>query len=139
MNRRALGRGRLLVGVGAIVSVAGLIPLWWTIPRTNEAGLSGNGLQGVGIVIFLAAMAMLAAITLPFTSRDGDSALDRPATYVFLTLLAVGAYLLRLFEISRFASLGLPIDAPGLWLTGAGLLIVVWGVAEVLTEKPPNL
>jgi hypothetical protein len=30
----------------------------------------------------------------------------------------------------------LPFDAPGLWLTGAGLLLVAWGVGEILTERP---
>ena len=89
MSRRALGRGRLLVALGAILSLAGMIPAWWTLARTNATGLSGNGLEGVGIVVFLAALA-------------------------------------------------LPMDAPGLWLTGAGLLVIVWGVADILTERPPT-
>ncbi len=78
MNRRALGRGRVLIFLGSIVSVVGLFPVWWMIPRTNEAALSGNGLQGAGIIIFLASLAMLAAVVMPFTTRDGDSAI-RPA------------------------------------------------------------
>jgi len=57
MSRRALGRGRLLVALGAILSLAGMIPAWWTLARTNATGLSGNGLEGVGIVVFLAAKA----------------------------------------------------------------------------------
>jgi hypothetical protein len=138
MTRRALGRGRLLVGIGAIVTVAGLIPLWWAVERTGGVPISGNGLQGAGIVIFLSAMAMLAVIVLPATTRDGDSAVDRPVTYVVLALLAVGAYLLRLYEISAFASLGLPLDAPGLWMTGVGLAIIAWGVAEIVVERPPE-
>jgi hypothetical protein len=136
LNRRPLGRGRLLIGIGAIVTVFGLLPLWWMIPRTNDAALSGNGLQGPGIIIFLSCMAMLAALVLPFTSRDRDSSLDRPLTYVALALLAVSAYLFRLYEIAGFATLRLPTEAPGLWITGAGLVLVAWGTAEVLTEKP---
>jgi hypothetical protein len=136
MNRRALGRGRLLIAIGALVSLAGMIPSWWKLPRTNAAALSGNGLEGAGIIIFLAALALLAVVVLPYATRDGDSALDRPASYILLALMAVGAFLFRIFEISRFASLGLPTDAPGMWLSGFGLVIVVWGVADVLVERP---
>jgi hypothetical protein len=138
MSRRALGRGRLLVVLGALVALAGMVPAWWRLARTNALALSGNGLEGAGIIIFLAALALLAVVTLPYATRDGNSALDRPASYVLLALLAVGAFLFRAFEISRFAALGLPTEAPGLWLTGLGLVVVVWGVADLLTERPPT-
>jgi hypothetical protein len=136
VNRRALGRGRLLVVIGALVALAGIIPSWWTRPLTGQDALSGNGLEGAGIIIFLAVLALIAVVVLPYAARDGDSALDRPASYVLLALMAVGAFLFRIFEISRFASLGLPMEAPGMWISGLGLLIVVWGVADLLTERP---
>jgi hypothetical protein len=137
VTRRALGRGRLLVGAGAIVTVVGLFPQWWSIARTNLDPIVGNGLEGPGIIIFLAAMGMLAVIVVPFTTRDGDSAFDRPLSYVALALVAISSYLFRIYEIGGFASLGLPTAAPGLWITGAGLFIVALGVADILTEKPP--
>ena len=135
MNRRALGRGRMLIGLGAIVSVCGLFPPWWMIARTNLESLSGNGLQGVGLIIFLAGMASLAVLTLPYASRDGDSTLDRPGIYVVLGVAALGTFLFRLYEINSFAGIGLPTVAPGLWITGVGLLLFVWGVADVLTTR----
>jgi hypothetical protein len=138
MNRRALGRGRLLVVVGAVATLAGMVPSWWKLGRTSASALSGNGLEGAGIIIFLGALALLAVVTLPYATRDGDSALDRPASYVLLALMAIGAFLFRIFEISRFANLGLPTDAPGMWLSGLGLVIVVWGVGDLLTERPPT-
>ena len=137
MNRRALGRGRLLVVLGALVTLVGMVPSWWKLPRTNAEALSGNGLEGAGIIIFLAALALLAVVVLPYASRDGDSGLDRPAAYVMLGLISAGAFLFRIFEISRFTSLGLPTEAPGLWLSGLGLVIIVWGVADLLVERPP--
>jgi hypothetical protein len=137
MNRRALGRGRLLVVIGALVTLAGMVPSWWQLAQTGRDPLGGNGLEGAGIIIFLAVLALIAVVVLPYATRDGDSALDRAASYVLLALMAVGAYLFRIFEISRFTSLGLPMEAPGLWLAGLGLLIVVWGVADLLTERPP--
>lgn len=138
MNRRALGRGRLLVVIGALVTLAGMMPAWWVLARTGQDALSGNGLEGAGIIIFLAVLALIAVVVLPYATRDGDSALDRPGSYVLLALMAVGAFLFRIFEISRFTTLGLPTEAPGLWVSGLGLLIVVWGVADLLTERPPT-
>ncbi len=135
MKRRALGRGRTLVGFGSIIAVGGLFPAWWMIARTNLAPLSGNGLQGIGLIIFLAAMASLAVLTLPYASRDGESPLDRPATYILLGLAALGAFLFRAYEISSFAGVGMPMAAPGLWITGVGILIMSWGVADVLTTR----
>jgi len=137
MNRRALGRGRLLVVIGALVTLAGMIPAWWMRAQAGRDPLSGNGLEGAGIIIFLGMLALLAVVVLPYATRDGDSALDRPAAYVLLALMAGGAFLFRIFEISRFASVGLPTEAPGLWLSGLGLVIVVWGVADLLAERPP--
>lgn len=136
MTRRALGRGRLIVVLGAIVCLAGVVPPWWTLARTNAESLSGNGLESAGIIVFLAALAMLAVVTLPFATRDGDATLDRPAIYVLLASVAVVSFLLRLVEINGFGGLGLPMQAPGLWLTGIGLLVIVWGVADILTERP---
>lgn len=137
MNRRALGRGRLLVVLGALVTLAGMVPSWWKLPRTNAAALSGNGLEGAGIIIFLGALALLAVVVAPYASRDGNSGIDRPASYVMLALIAVGAFLFRILEISRFTTLGLPTEAPGLWLSGFGLVLIVWGVADLLVERPP--
>ncbi|MEP7158295.1 MAG: hypothetical protein ABI797_02630 [Chloroflexota bacterium] len=137
MTRRPLGRGRTLIALGALLVLAGMLPAWWHLAQTNRDALSGNGLEGGGIVIFLAALALLALIVLPYATRDGDSALDRPAGYVLLSLFAIAAFLFRVYEISGFASLELPMSSPGLWLTGAGVVVVVWGVADILTERPP--
>jgi hypothetical protein len=138
MNRRALGRGRLLVVLGALATLAGMVPAWWRLGRTNAAALGGSGLEGAGIIVFLTALALLAVVTLPYATRDGDSSLDRPVSYVLLGLIAIGAFLFRIFEISRFTNLGLPTEAPGMWLSGLGLFIVVWGVADLLGERPPT-
>ncbi len=135
MNRRALGRGRTLIGLGAIVIVGGLFPAWWIIDRTNAAALGGNGLQGVGLVMFLAAMATLAVLTLPYASRGGESPLDRAATYLVLGLAALGAFVFRVFEINSSAGIGLPTVAPGLWITAVGLGVMAWGIADVMTTQ----
>ena len=136
MTRRALGRGRLLVVSGAIASLAGMFLPWWVVARTGLSPLSGNGFQGAGIVVFLCVLGLLALVTLPFASRDGESALDRPAAYVAIAAGAIGAFLFRVYEISQFGGLGQPTQLLGLLITGAGLLILAWGVGDILTERP---
>ena len=138
MKRRALGRGRLLIVIGALITVVGLIPTWWVLGGTVTIRQSGNGFTGIGIVIFLAALALLAVVTLPYARRDGESTLDTPLVYVALAAVAIGAFLWRAYEILQFGGLGLPPASLGVWVTGIGLLIVAWGVGDVFTEKPPS-
>ena len=138
MTRRALGRGRLLVVIGALASLAGLVPPWWLVQRTNLPDLSANGVQGIGVVIFLAALTLMAIVVLPFATRDGTSSLDKPLVYGLIAVVAIAAYAWKLFEISQAAGIGLPTQAPGLWVTGAGLAIVAWGVGLIVTDRPPE-
>jgi hypothetical protein len=138
VKRRALGRGRLLIIVGALITLVGLIPTWWMLGGTVTLRQSGNGFSGVGIVIFLAALALLFVITLPYARRDGESALDTPLVYVALATVAIGAFVWRAYEIFQVGGLGLPPASIGVWVTAIGLLVVVWGVGDVFTEKPPS-
>jgi hypothetical protein len=135
MTRRALGRGRLLIVVGSLAALVGMIPPWWVVERTGQAPLSGNGFDGAGLVIFLAALAFLALVTLPFATRDGTSGLDRAPVYIVVAIVAIGAFLYRVYEILQFGGLS-PTQSIGLWVTGIGLLIVTWGVGDILTEQP---
>jgi hypothetical protein len=136
VKRRALGRGRLLIVIGALITVVGLVPTWWTLGGTVTIRQSGNGFTGVGIVIFLAALALIAVVTLPYARRDGESSLDTPGVYVALAFAAIAAFVWRGYEIYQFGGLGLPPASAGFWITALGLLIVIFGVADVFTEKP---
>ncbi len=138
MTRRSLGRGRLIVVIGALVVVAGSLPAWWAVGGTVTEVFSGNAFDfpSSGIVVFLAALAMLFVVVLPYATRDGDAAIDRPLAYGLLVLIALVAFGLRLYQISQFGGLGLPDRAPGLWITGAGLLLLCWALVELAAERP---
>jgi hypothetical protein len=137
VTRRALGRGRFLVVIGSIATLVGMVPPWWVVERTGQASLSGNGFDGAGLIVFLAALALLAIVVMPFASRDGESALDSGPVYIVVALVAIGAFLWRLYEIVQFGGL-VPAQTIGLWITGAGLLVVAWGVGDILTERSPT-
>ncbi len=135
MNRRARGRGRLIVVVAATLLAVGCVPAWWAVGGTVTPALSGNGFEGVGIVVFLSALALLALIVFPYATREGDSRLDRPWSYALVAAMAAGAFGLRVVQIRDLDGLGLPDRTPGLWITGAALVLLVWGVAEILGER----
>lgn len=136
MKRRGIGRGRVVLSAGAVFIAIGSFAPWWTLGGTVTARLSGNAFDGVGALCFIAAVLIVALVVLPFATRSGEAGLDRPLSYVALTALAVGAYVLRAVEIYNFGGISLPPQAPGLWLAGLGMAIIVWGVVELLGERP---
>lgn len=140
MNRRSFGRGRLIISIGAVLTLAGTLPAWWTVGGQVTQELSGNAFDypSVGIVVFVAALAMLFVMVLPYARRDGEAGIDRPLTYGLLWLVAAAALGLRVYQINEFGGLGLPDRAPGLWLTAFGLLVVAGGLINLLAERPPE-
>lgn len=135
--RRGLGRGRALVGIGAVICLLSMMLDWYTVGGQALPATRGNGFEGSGIVIFVAAIALLALLALPYASREGRAALDRPLSFLVLSGVALTGYALRLIQLYGQSTLGLPDRAPGLWLGGVGLLLVAWGVTEIVGEPVP--
>lgn len=135
MNRRTFGRGRLLATLGSLVIlVAALLP--WG--RTAGVGLPAQttpGWAGAGIIVILAAVAVLALIALPYAMGDQPSALDRAASFAVVAGVGVIGLVLRAMQLGSSGVLGLPDRSAGLWIAGIGLAIVLWGVAEIASER----
>jgi quinol-cytochrome oxidoreductase complex cytochrome b subunit len=138
VNRRSLGRGRLIVVIGALTVIAGSLPAWWTIGGVVQEAQSGNAFDysSTGIVVFLVGVAMLFLVVLPYATRYGEAAIDRPLAYSLLLLLAIVAFGVAVYQIHSTYGLGLPDRAPGLYITAAGLLILCWAMVELLGERP---
>jgi hypothetical protein len=138
VTRRSIGRARLIVSLGATLILAGSLPAWWTVGGRVTEALSGNAFDdgSVAIVVFLAAVALLFIVVLPFATRDGEAGVDRPLSYGLVWLAAIVAFGARLYQINEFGGLGLPDRSPGLWLTALGLVIVAGGVVDMLGERP---
>jgi hypothetical protein len=135
MNRRSLGRGRLIAGLGALMALPGCLLPWYRVG--GEDGLpfrSANAFDGAGIVVFLVALGVLALIALPYAAGDQPLDVDRPASFVLVVSLGVAALALRLLQLWGAGALGLPDRAPGLWLAAAGLVVAAWGAAEMVGE-----
>jgi Zn-dependent protease with chaperone function len=131
MHRRPVGRPRLLAGLGSVVILVGSVLPWWTLGGgPGELTLrSGNAFESLGIVVFLAALATLALISLPY-ARERPVAADRWTSYALLAAVAWLAFLLRIADLALshyFSFFHEPIEVvtriSGLWVTALGLVI----------------
>ncbi len=137
--RRGLGRGRTLIAIGAIVAIVAMPLSWQKAGGVVLEVRTAWGFAGPGWIMFVAAMLMLLTILLPYTTKSRQLAVDRGPTYVVLLLVGVLGFLAAAIDLiggEEEYSLT-PLDAPGLWLAIAGMVIVTWGVLELLAEKPP--
>ncbi|MEO7117502.1 MAG: hypothetical protein ABIZ34_00875 [Candidatus Limnocylindrales bacterium] len=140
MTRRGLGRGRLLIGIGAVVTLVSMPLDWFKVGGvvSSLTPITGSGFEGAGIVVFVAAIALLVVLTLPYAARERHSRFDRPLVFLVIAGVALIGYVLRVVQLQGQGALGLPDRAPGFWLAGVGLAILTWGVGEVLTEPQPK-
>ena len=149
MNRRVLSRGRRVAGVGAIVVLVACFLPWFRVggdlgglPAISSNALAGNQYFGAGIVVFVAALAVLALLALPFAAGDQPLSVDRPASFVLASAVGLFGYLASLAQLLVSGALlqdsrplFLPDRAPGLWLAALGVLIMAWGSWQTLREQ----
>jgi hypothetical protein len=136
MNRRTIGRGRLVAASGAVLTLVGCFLPWYTVG--GEGGLpaiSSNAFDGPGILVFLAAVGVLALIALPYAAGDQHLGIDRPAAFVLLVAIGVASFVIRAIQLLQLEALGLPDRALGFWLAALGLLVMTWGAAEIAGER----
>jgi hypothetical protein len=131
MHRRPVGRARITAALGAVVMLAGCVLPWWTVGGgpAEMTPLSGNAFDSLGIVVFLAALATIALIALPYAT-ERPVTVDRWSSYVGIAVVAWLAFLYRLVDLFLQHALAFeePLDVltrvPGLWVTAIGLVLV---------------
>ena len=131
MHRRPVGRPRVGAAIGAIVTLVGCVLPWWSVGgAANEiTRISGNAFDSLGIVVFVAALATLALVTLPY-ARERPVGADRWSSYAAIAGVAWLAFLYRILDLAFAQALRFeePIDVltriPGLWVTAIGLTIL---------------
>jgi hypothetical protein len=135
MHRRPLGRGRTLAALGGAFMVVGCVLPWWQVGGTpGITAVTGNGLAGAGILVFLVGIATLALVALPYASGDRPVGLDR---WLSFALLAAAGWIGFGWRVVELASMGgfpgafqfsspaqVVTNGPGLWLAGIGLAML---------------
>ncbi len=141
MHRRPVGRSRRLAAIGALAAVVGCFLPWWSRGGSGLGlpQLSGTAFEGMGIVVFAAAIATLALLTLPYASERPVSA-DRWTTYALLTAAAWIGFGYRIVELASDGAFSFSEPAEivtrfsGVWLTGIGLAILTRATYEMRQE-----
>src|SRR4029077_12329099 len=88
MHRRPLGRGRTLAAVGGALMVVGCILPWWKVGGTpGIPPISGDGMAGTGILVFLVGIATIALVALPYAAGDRPVGLDRWLSFAILAVV----------------------------------------------------
>jgi hypothetical protein len=123
-----------------MLAVVGCFLPWFTVGGAagQLPATSANGFDGSGVVVFVAAVALLALIALPYAAGDQPLTIDRAATYVVVAAIGLIGLLARLAQLLlQLSDLGplWPLRAPGLWLSALGVIVLVWGTGEVLRER----
>ncbi len=141
MHRRTYPRSRLLAAAGAVVALVGCVLPWWSVGgNAGELTVkSGNAFESYGILVFVAAIATLALVTLPYASLRPVSA-DRWPSYAIIAALGwfgLVARIADLFLVRAFA-FSQPADAftriPGLWVALIGLAMLARAVFDMYRE-----
>ena len=140
MHRRPLGRARTLVAIAAVVLLVGCVLPWWSVG--GDGGLpvqSGNAFDGTGILVFLAAVASLALLTLPYAAERPIAADRWPAYAIFVVAGWIG-YLWRVVDLWGSGAFTFHDAAevvtrmPGLWVVGIALAVLSRAAYDVASE-----
>lgn len=139
-HRRPVGRARILAALGAIVVLVGCVLRWWSVGGTSGLPeLGGNAFEGMGIVVFVVALATIAVVTLPYATERPVIA-DRWPAYALLAGIGWLALLLRVIDLTilRAFSFHQPTEiftnGPGLWITGIGLAMLGRAAYDIFRE-----
>ena len=137
MHRRPLGAGRRLAAIAAILIVVACFLPWWQ--RSTELGLpplAGNAFDGSGVLVFFAALAIIALLALPYAAGDVPVGLDRPLSFLIATIVGWLALLFRLIDLALInVEAVLPQRAYGLWIAALGLILLSRAVYDIGRER----
>jgi hypothetical protein len=133
-HRRPLGRGRQLAAVSALAILVGCLLPWYAVGGSGGLPVvTVNAFSGAGLLVFLAAIATLALVTLPYAAGDRPVPwAERWTSYLILAAVAGLGILLFLIQFVGRDLAGLrPDHAPGLWLALVGVIGLSRGTFEI--------
>jgi hypothetical protein len=135
-------RFRVPVLLGSVLMVAAAFLPWWRAGGEQVSGVElpafgGIGLDGPGVVIFVAAIIALALLDIGYARGRWGFALDAPGIYLVLGLAAAAAVVWRGWELWSVAYLPLPQTSPGLILAVVGVALLLYGAGTGMGTRRP--
>jgi hypothetical protein len=137
MHRQPLGSGRRLAAVGAILLCVGCLLPWFTLGggAGEQPAIVYHAFDSFsGVVAFLAGLATLALVTLPYAMGGRPLAIDRGLTFGILAVAAVGAIILWLPTALPAPTGLLPDRAYGIWIAALGAILMARSAFDISRE-----
>jgi hypothetical protein len=145
MHSSSPSRGRWILAIGAVIMAGSCFLQWWQIGGNgpNElsqvSGTGFNQMTGSVYLMFLAAVASLFLVTLPFASEK-PVGIDHPLSYLVLLGIALAGYLWAVVSLARQSLVPFPPQQGfGFWVAIAGLVIFARGIFEMHEERQSRL
>jgi hypothetical protein len=135
-------RYRIPILLGSLLMVGAAFLPWWQVGGERVSGVAlpasgGIGLEGPGMVIFIAAILALALLDIGYARGRWGFALDAPAIYLLLGVAAAGALVWRGWELWSVSYLPLPQTSPGLILAVVGVCLFLYGAGTGFGSRRP--
>ena len=137
MHRRPLGRARRVAGMAAVVLlIACFLPWFGTSTDAGLPPISGNAFQGSGVLVFFVGLAVIALLALPYAAGDTPVPLDRPLSFLILTVIGWLALALRVIDLAvANVEVLFPTRAFGLYLAALALIVLSRAVYDMRAER----
>jgi hypothetical protein len=138
MHRRSMSHGRRLAAIGALALLAGCLLPWFTVG--GDGGLPPQAYRSVdflpGVIAFLAGLATLAVVILPYAMGPRPSGLDRALVFAILAVAALAGVVLWLpLAGALSAPQGLlPDRAYGFWVALVGAIVMCRAAYDIGQE-----
>jgi hypothetical protein len=137
MYRRSLGSGRRLAIIGALLMIAGSLLPWYAIGGGEDLPQETfRAFDGSGVLAFLAGLATLALVTLPYAAGEKPVLIDRALAYWLLAIVAAVGVGLWIPQALPAPEGLLPNRAPGFWVAALGTILLARGAFEIGMERP---
>jgi hypothetical protein len=133
IHRRSVSRGRRLAAVAAVLMLVGCVLPWYTF--VGDLPIAPfRAFDGSGILVFIAAVASLALVTLPYAAGDRPVGLDRWIAFALLAGLALVGLVVWPFQFLDEPAGLLPDRAPGFWISAVASFALARAAFEVARE-----
>jgi multidrug transporter EmrE-like cation transporter len=134
LHRRPVGRGRRLAIIAALVVLLGCLLPWFTFVGDGVPDVLYRAFDGSGILAFVAALATVALVVLPYAMGERPIGADRWIAYALLAAVAViGIGIWPVQFLDEPTGL-LPDRAPGFWIALVGALALARAAFDVARE-----
>ena len=137
MPRRPLGAGRRLAAIAALLLIVGSVLPWYRVGGDGGlAPLVYRAFDGTGILAFLAGLATLALLALPYAAGDRPIGVDRWIVYAVFggaALVGVALWIPNVLEAPEGI---LPDRAYGFWMTLVGAIALARSAYDMALEPP---